>query len=236
MTKNLTHRQQIFLSQFLDIYREMDQPVHYVTVAERLGIGNITVYELLRLLEERGLVRAEYHASPGQHGPGRPNVLFYPTQDGDHLINSSTGDAAGAEDWQLIEGQMLQELREGRTKGYEELLSSLLTRISERKSPFIYLTELTTILILSLAIIPEAPEIQALLERLSRIGLPQEIGLGVLGGMGILLTVFEKANRRSANFLLTQSNRYEEVLSQLNKDGQRRLGAFTREIVQIVSG
>ena len=71
MKKKLTHRQQQFLSQFLDIYREMEHSVHYVAVAERLGIGKVTTYEMLRLLEEKGLVRAEYQTNPDQHGPGR---------------------------------------------------------------------------------------------------------------------------------------------------------------------
>jgi len=79
MKKKLTHRQQQFLGQFLDIYREIDRPVHYVAIAERLRLGKVTVYEMLRLLEERGLVRAEYDMDSGSHGPGRPTVLFQPT-------------------------------------------------------------------------------------------------------------------------------------------------------------
>ena len=50
MKKKLTHRQQQFLGQFLDIYREMEHSVHYVVVAKRLGLSHVTAYEMLRLL------------------------------------------------------------------------------------------------------------------------------------------------------------------------------------------
>jgi DNA-binding PadR family transcriptional regulator len=235
MKKKLTYRQQQFLSQFLDIYRELKHSVHYVTVAERLGIGKVTVYEMLRLLEDHGLVRAEYQANPDQHGPGRSVVLFYPTQEADRLINGLAGNSANLVDWQVIKEQILQKLREGQVGGYEELLSNLLARIPERRSPLIFATELITTVILTLATIQDAPEIRAILERLRRIGFPQEIGLSVLSGIGMLLSVLERTNRRTATILINQINRYEEALSQLSEESQRQLGEFTREVVRIIS-
>jgi len=234
MKKKLTYRQHQFLSQFLDIYQGMDHSVHYVTVAERLGIGNVTAYEMLRLLEERGLVRAEYQMNPDQHGPGRSNVLFYPTQEGARLINSLAADSSNLEDWQIAKEQILQKLRKGQAEGYEDLLSNLLARIPDRHSPLIFVTELITAVILTLASIQEAPEIRGLLERLRRIGLPQEVGLHVLSGIGMLLSVLERTNRRSATILLNQINRYEESLSQLTEESRRQLGEFTREVVHIL--
>ncbi|HID63423.1 MAG TPA: Lrp/AsnC family transcriptional regulator, partial [Anaerolineae bacterium] len=35
----LTGRQKMFLSRFLDLYREAEEPLHYTVVAERLGVG-----------------------------------------------------------------------------------------------------------------------------------------------------------------------------------------------------
>jgi predicted transcriptional regulator len=235
MKKKLTYRQQQFLSQFLDIYQEMEHSVHYATVAERLGIGKVTAYEMLRLLEEHGLVRAEYQLNPEQHGPGRSTVLFYPTQEASRLIKSLAGDSANQEDWQIVKEQILQKLREGQAGGYEDLLSSLLGRIPERRSPLIFVTELITAVILTLASIQEAPEIRTLMERLSRIGLPQEVGLSILSGIGMLLSVLERTNRRSATILLNQVSRYEDALSQLSEESRQQLSEFTREAVRILS-
>ncbi|MEN4012473.1 MAG: hypothetical protein ROW48_10595 [Bellilinea sp.] len=235
MKKKLTHRQQQFLGQFLDIYREMEHSVHYVAVAERLGISKVTSYEMLRLLEEKGLVRAEYQSNPDQHGPGRPTVFFYPTQEANRLLTELAGNYSNLEDWQVAKEHILQQLREGKAGGYEDLLSNLLIRIPERRSPLIFVTELITAVILMLATIQEAPEIRALIERLHRIELPQEIGLSVLSGIGMLLSVLERKNRRFSTILLAQISRYEDALLQLSEESRRQLGEFTREVVQILS-
>lgn len=234
MKKKLTFRQQQFLSQFLDIYRDLDHSVHYAEVAERLGIGKITAYEMLRLLEERGLVRAEYQPNPDQHGPGRSAVLFYPTEESTRLLNRLAGDADSQEDWQAVKDQILQQLREGKADDYEELLSNLLLRIPERRSPLIFVTELITAVILTMDTIPDAPEIHAMMERLQRIGLPQEISLSVLGGVTMLLSVLERANRHFSTTLLAQVNRYEDTLAQLSEESRKQLSEFAREVVHIL--
>ncbi|MCE5207189.1 MAG: hypothetical protein LLG42_02645 [Chloroflexi bacterium] len=236
MKKKLTYRQQQFLKQFLDVYQEMWQPLHYVTVAERLGVGRVTAYEMLRLLEEHGLIRAEYRANPEQHGPGRSVVLFYPTQEANRLMNKLAGDPNDLMDWLVVKEQILQQLREGKAGGYEELLSNLLDRIPERRSPVIYITELITAVILMLTTIQDTPEIRALLERLQQVGLPQKISLNVMSGIAMLLSVMERANRHYSTILLANFSRYEEALSQLNEESRRLIGEFTREAVYILAG
>jgi DNA-binding PadR family transcriptional regulator len=233
--KKLTHRQQQFLSQFLDIYQEADRPLHYVMLAERLHLGKVTVYEMLRLLEERGLVRAEYEMDTESHGPGRPTVLFRPTEEARRAINHLAGDSAEIGDWQVVKEAILQKLSEGKADEYDELVTVLLSRISERRSPLIFVTELTTAMIISLSTIPDAPFVRNILERLSRIGLPQEIGLSALSGIGLMLSTLERINRHTATALLGYIGKYEDTLSQLSEDNRRRLSEFTREVIQILS-
>jgi len=235
MKKQLTHRQLQFLSQFLDIYREMEHSVHYIAVAERLGIGKVTAYEMLRLLEEKGLVRAEYQSNPGQHGPGRSAVVFYPTQEATRLINVLAGNPADIENWQVAKEQILRQLREGKAGGYEELLSDLLTHIPENRSPLIVVTELITAVILLLMTIQDPPEIRTLLKRLQQIGLPQKVSLNVMSGIAMLLSVMERVNRTYSSVLLAHFSRYEEALAQFSEESRRQMGEFTREVVQILS-
>lgn len=99
-------------------------------MAERLGIGNVTTHEMLRLLEERGLVRAEYHLDPDQHGTGRSVVLFYPTKEANRLINELAGESGNFEDWPIVKDHILKQLREWKAGGYVGLLSALLTFLS----------------------------------------------------------------------------------------------------------
>ena len=235
MKKKLTHRQLQFLSQFLDIYREMDRPVHYVAIAERLHLGKVTVYEMLRLLEERGLVRAEYDMDSGSHGPGRPTVLFQPTEEARRVIQKLAGDPTDLEDWQVAKERILQKLREGKAGGYEELITDLLSRIPERESPLIFVTELITAMILTLTTISDAPEVRGMLERLCRIGLPKEIGLNALSGIGLALSALERINRHTATILLAQIGKYEDLLVQMSEENRHRLGEFARDVAQILS-
>lgn len=49
--KSLTRRQQEYLSNLLDLCYQEDAPIHYSTVAECLGVGNVTAYEMMHLME-----------------------------------------------------------------------------------------------------------------------------------------------------------------------------------------
>jgi DNA-binding MarR family transcriptional regulator len=236
MAKKLTRRQQQFLGQFLDMYQEIDEPIRYVELAKRLDIGKVTAYEMLRLLEKRGLVGAEYHLPPGDRGPGRSAVLFRPTPEAIRLINVLSDGTAETEAWNEARERILQQLHDGKFEGYETLLNELLVRISERRSPLIYMTEMITATILSVASIQKAAEDKGLLDRLRRIGLPGEIGLSALAGISSALSVVEDFNLRFSTFLLEQSGKYHEMLTQISEEKRNQLSDFAREVVKIVKG
>jgi len=234
MAKKLTRRQNQFLSQFLDLYQEIDKPIHYVALAKHLDIGKVTAYEMLRLLEKRGLVKSEFHLPPGDRGPGRSIVLFRPTQNAVQLINQLSGGTADSEAWELVKVRILLQLHEGKVEGHESLLNDLLTRISERRSPLIFMTEMITAAILTVAAIQKEAEDKGLIDRLRRIGLPGEIGLSALAGISIALSIAENANLNLSTFLLEHSDKYQEMLTQLSEEKRNQLGDFAREVTKIV--
>ncbi len=234
MEKKLTNRQHQILSQFLDMYREIDEPIHYVALAERLDIGKVTAYEMLRLLEKRELVKVEFHLPSGNRGPGRSTVLFRPTQKATDLINQLSDGKAAVEDWELAKDRILLKLYEGKAGGYETLLNDLLSRISDRRSPLIYITEMITATILTVATIQKSAEEKGLLDRLRRIGLPGEIGISALAGISSAISMFENVNLNLSTFLLDQSGKYQEMFSQLSEDSKNKLSAFAREVTKIL--
>jgi hypothetical protein len=234
MTIKLTRRQQQFLSQFLDFYHEVEQPIHYPELADRLGIGKVTAYEMLRLLEERGLVEAEYYLPPGSRGPGRSTVHFIPTQLASQLLSELSGNSFEDEDWEQMKEHILQQLRDGQAAGHEDLLSDLLARIPDRSSPIIYSTEMITATLLALDGLRGTAQFDELEKRLQRIGLPGEIGVSGLGGISAALCMAENANRRASTFLLTHSGKYQTMISRLNAESRRHLGVFAREVAKIV--
>ena len=236
MAKKLTRRQHQFLSQFLDMYQEIDKPIHYVALAKRLDIGNVTAYEMLRLLEKRELVKSEFHLPPGDRGPGRSTVLFRPTQKTIQLINEISDGTADSEDWESAKSRILQKLHEGEVEGYESLLNDLLARTSARRSPLIFMTEMITATILTVASIHIEAEDKGLIDRLQKIGLPGEIGLSALAGISSALSMVENVNLSISTFLLEQSGKYQEQLKSLSEEKRNQLSAFAREVSKIVRG
>ena len=234
MVKKLTRRQHQFLSQFLDLYQETDKPIHYVALAKHLDIGKVTAYEMLRLLEKRGLVKSEFHLPSGDRGPGRSIVLFRPTQNAVQLINQLSGGTADSEAWELAKVRILLQLHEGKVEGYESLLNDLLARTSERRSPLIFMTEMITATILSVADIQKEAEDKGLIDRLQKIGLPGEIGLSALEGISSALSMVENVNLSLSTFLLEHSGKYQEMLTQLSEEKRNQLSAFAREVTKIV--
>lgn len=76
---NLTRRQSEFIANLIDLSDEFDGPIHYSLLAERLGVSPFTAYDMLCLLEEKGLVTSEFQLAAGKSGPGRAERLFYPS-------------------------------------------------------------------------------------------------------------------------------------------------------------
>lgn len=233
MTK-LTRRQQEFLSQFLEVFREVDQPIHYTTLAKELGIGKVTAYEMLRLLEERGLVQAEFQLREGGRGPGRSSVVFSPTPEAVQLIDPQF-ETESHQSWETAKLVLLEQLRDGKESGYEAMLTELVTRIPNRRLPMIYLTEMVTATLLMFEGLQESTNSEKFLQRLQRIGMPDEIDLTGLPGMSAVVSMFEQANKAS-DFLLTQSGNFQTKLSQMGEENRQRLRDFTREVAKIIHG
>jgi Mn-dependent DtxR family transcriptional regulator len=236
--KKLTRRQREMLSQFLDLYNQEGEPLHYSVVAEHLGIGPVSAYEMLRLLEGYRLVQAEYRLPEGPRGPGRASVVFRPTPLAARLLADLASSEAGAEldsrDWQATKEHILSQLEAGRAAGYENLLEELLARAPDQSSPLIYAAEMITTIILTLHSLTDTVERRGLGDKLRAIGKVGQIGLSALVGLGLGLSMAERANRRLTSFLLAQSERFESVLQHLNEDGRRQLVDFTREAMRVV--
>lgn len=228
----LTGRQRAFLGDFLDLSREEKGSLHYTAVAERLGIGRITAYDMLRLLEEKGLVTSEY-VMPGS-GPGRSTIVFRPTDQGEALMRQLAGEAWDREEWETVKARILKALQAGPGEDYEPLLEEILARLPGRKGPLIYTAEMVTAVILSLYQLKEQVPTSKLWEQLQDLGLPEEVGLNALGGVAVGLSLVEQANRRLTLKLLSAARQYQDYLSDLSAENRRQLSEFTAEVMRIV--
>lgn len=230
----LTRRQQTVLSKFLDLYRQNEEALHYTAVADYLGVNPVTAYDMLRLLEDRGLLTSEFVPPSQREGSGRARVVFRPTAAAQALLEELAGGEWQQEEWDIMKRRTLQALHTGKGSDYQDLLDDLLIRIAEQRSPLLYTAEMITAVILQAYQLKEDVADSAFFERLHNLGLANELGLNALGGLAVGLSFVERANRRVAKALLAQTSRYQEMIGRLNAESRRHLTDFVGQVMEIV--
>jgi predicted ArsR family transcriptional regulator len=147
--KGLTLRQKAFLNKFLDVYREKQEPVHYSVVAQRLGLNNSTAYDMLRLLEQKGMISSQYDTPKATAGPGRSSILFSPTLRATGL-SQPTGESRGHEKWEEFRTRLIESLNRAGAEEYQDVLDELLAQIAELRTSLEQYAEFMTALLLNL--------------------------------------------------------------------------------------
>ncbi|HNW94672.1 MAG TPA: helix-turn-helix domain-containing protein [Anaerolineaceae bacterium] len=186
----LTRRQETFILCLLDLFREYKRPIHYSTLAERVGVSPFTAYDMLRLLEEKGFVTSEYRIEPGKSTVGRSEIVFLPTQ----LTYNRFAELANGtdpDDWEIAKSQILKRILAGGIHD-RELADELIARIpTDEPETVRYCFEVIALLFLRLGknsgrkvLIERMPQILAWKESFSK------SGLIILGGfiLGLLAT------------------------------------------------
>lgn len=232
----LTHRQQHFLRIFLELYIECGEPIHYTQVAERIGVGGVTSYEMLRRLEQHALLERHFERREEERGPGRSSVMFQPTSLAFSALSEPQPTAAIAEEWVQIKNRILGKLRTQKIRGYDAYLKELLKRLPRQRSALAYMAEMVTAVVLGLHSLREFAEARRLRTLLRELGLPGELGLSAIPGLSVALSLVGSFNKRIAKALLHQNARYQALLSGLGAEKRRLLAEFTREVVEIVGG
>jgi len=230
----LTGRQRNFLSQFLELYRQARQPLHYTVVAHRLGVSKITAYDMLRLLEDRGLVQSEYVLRGKGRGAGRSSIVFRPTPEAEAMCAELPDQAGDLQEWEAVRTRTLEALQARDKRDYQGLLKEILASLASQQSPMLYASEMITAVILSLQQLLEEASAAGLFDRLRSLGLPSEVGLSALGGLTLGLSFVEQVNQRLIVRLLSYAGRYQEIIAHLSAENKRRLASFAGEVMQIV--
>ena len=194
-------------------------------LAERLGVSPFTAYDMLRLLEDKGMVTSEYHLSPDKSGPGRAERVFLPTRQAHDIFARLTGNVGGA-DWEAFKLQVLERTRKGELKG-KELAEEMLARFPPDVSgPPRYCIEVMTIVALRLR---STTGRRILVEHISEI-LPTQkpatrSNLCLLGGFALGILVNEDINDREwEQQLFEHVQRYLDIVIKLSVKDCRLLG------------
>ncbi len=230
----LTARQRAFLDKLLELYREHHGPVHYSDVAERLGVNRFSAYDMLKVLEKKGLASSSYALAAGHSGPGRTMIVFEPTaRAAGMLVRNGEGLPLGA-DWQNVRERVLKKLRAARDANYREVLNDLLARLPEAKAPLTFCAEMIGVLLLNMQRArARAGELNPF-RALAALRSGDDAGLEALAGLsvGATLSAEDDVGPSLTHRLLENARRYQASLSRLSTEARAALAQFLEEALE----
>lgn len=228
---DLTTRQQAFLVQLLDLYRQHQSSVHYTEVADRIGVTKFSAYDMLKVLERKGAVASEYVLDREEPGPGRSLIKFYPTEVARQWLARRWSGLIRGEEWQQVKEGLLRRLQQAREVNPQELAGELLSQLSDNQPPMIYCAQMITILLLYLSGLRELASGINPLRVLERINAGGGISLGALAGFS-LGSLLSRAGEATES-LLTSVSRYQGYLHDLSDENRLALVNFLQEALAL---
>ena len=229
----LTFRQKAFLSKVLDVYREMQVPLHYSVIAERLGLSNSTAYDMLKLLEQKGMVTSEYNIPKDNSGPGRSNIRFIPTAETIELFSHLAGDIREQDEWDDVKARILTNLSQGKADDYQDILNELLAKIPEPRSSLVRCAEVMTALLLNLREVKQELTEQSSVDNLLKAP-ASKLRMSILAGLILGLSHADQSAQRLLGIYQEYAEKYEASLQDLSRDSLLKLHRFTRDVWNIL--
>ncbi len=229
---NITRRQEIFIHRFLDLYRELDGPVHYTVLAERVGVSRFTAYDMLRVLEEKGLVTSEYRIQSEKPVVGRSEVVFVPTAYARQRFVELAG-TADPGDWDSVKKRITETIRDGELQD-QATVEEVLARVPPDVPAVLrYCIEVMTIIVLRLGKGTGRQILAAILPQIIKdTGSVTRSGLVLLGGFALGLLAYEgKGDLEWRHLLLEHIERYQSLVANMEPSLCRRLGESMNAVV-----
>lgn len=227
----LTRRQEEFVRSLLELYGELKEPFHYSELAERLGVSRFTAYDMLRVLEEKGIVVSQYQLDEERGGPGRSTVLYEPTPQARRIL-ADVFDQEQASDWETVAKRLLERVLDGEL-GDAGLAQEMLARTPPEETPALrYCIEVMTVVALRLqrqaAREALSRQVQELLSEQNE---PCRAGLSLLGGVALGALGEEAANDEAWRQELQEHLwQYETLVLDMEPGECRRLVGYLQEL------
>ena len=231
----LTDRQEYFIICLLDLYRRTEGPIHYSTLAERVGVSPFTAYDMLQVLKEKGFVTSSYRLEPGGKTVGRSEVVFSPTQlTFKRFAKLDTGTESF--DWEAAVIQVKKRVLAGDVPG-KELAEELIAKIPQDSPDSLrYCFAVITFLILRLCKdtgriiqVERIPQLLRLKKTFTK------SGLLILGGFILGLLAMENSLiLESEQIILEHVQRYQSLVSEMEPQVVRQLGKNINDMFSTV--
>ncbi len=181
----LTERRKQFLRSVLDMYRRTQLPVHYEALAQRLGVSKWTAYDVLRALEEQGLLTRDYAVNRGE--PGRSQIVFVPTAAAEALFTQVRSQALECGDLGALKDEALQSLSEWRALGPTRATQRIMAAIAGADVQVKFCTYIMALFLVHLANLSEGAVsvVRDLVRQAPGVEMPLTVFVGIVAGMAI---------------------------------------------------
>ncbi len=224
----LTPRQQAFLDKLFELYNEVKGPVHYSVVADKLGVNKFSAYDMLKVLEEKGVAASDYVLSDDQAGPGRSQVVFYPTHKAAQFLTQLREEMRYNSDWQRVKERILQRLEEARQTNTADALRDALSNLPDTKTPLTYCAEMISVLLLNISRF-KSHNITPAIESLNTRG---QVGLAALAGLSLGSSLTSDSDDKTmTEKLMTHTQRFQTQLAELSDESITKLSAFLNDAI-----
>jgi len=222
----LTPRQQAFLDKLFELYDELKGPVHYSIVAENLGVNKFSAYDMLKVLEEKGVAASAYVLSDEQSGPGRSQVVFYPTHQAAQFLTQLREEMRYNADWQRVKERILRRLENARQSNSADALREALSNLPDSKVPLAYCAEMISVLLLNINRFRDY-NLTPALESISTKG---QVGLAALAGMSLGSCLASETDDKSlTEKLFIHTQRFQNQLADMSDESITKLSAFLND-------
>ncbi len=223
----LTRRRQEFLKAVVELHQKTGQPVHYTEVAQALRVSPWTAYDILTLLTKAGYLEVVHQVDRKEESPGRSKVKFRPTP----LAFESLGTCT-AKDWENIQAELLERLREADRKGARAVIGETLKELPKISNPLTFCAKLLLALILALWTIRKAAQALVVVREVLTSFNATETALILLVGLivGYIWKAGKKELGRAFNGHLA---RYVDEVRKMEEGDREKLLAFVRDIALV---
>ncbi len=230
----LTQRQYDFLRKLLDLYHDVNHPIHYSQVGEALGVNRFSAYDMLKLLEQKGYLKSQYMLAPARSGPGRSSIAFLPTAKARAAVRLFGGRDSGVDEWTQVRENVLKRLRT-RNLADDELLKQLMAHIPETKTPLEFCAETAAALALNLHALRQRAADLNPLRALAALAPSGQLELGALAGLSLGSALARGLDRAALDGLLTLTRRFQSQLATLSDDHLRNLSDLVEETLETLA-
>ena len=231
----ITKRQETFILNLLDLYREVQEPIHYTTLAERLGVSRFTAYDMLRVLEKKGFVKSEYKLSEEKSRAGRSERVFFPTSKADDLISLMTGESTDFQ-WENMRDLIKDKVEKGEFADWDVVMEIMARVPPEGEGHLHYCVEVLTIILLHLHQNENLDTFRKFMKNIMpETKVVNRTNLSLLGGFAVgILAQESDVEEGWLRELIIHLVKFQEIVIQLDPEEFRHLAEDAREHLERV--